>query len=134
MLRAYLEPVRVGQAVRHALVGNDAVSQLGLLSKIGGHRVGVRLAGASSPGRKGCFGIVTEVDPPGHRGCCRVTAIGDVDGFKDLIPGNLYFLGCDPGSISTVAPTAYGEIVQEVGTAISPTILYVEATGARMVI
>lgn len=58
-----------------------------------------------------------------------ITAIvayyGEVTGFVGLTPGATYYLGTVPGTITTVAPTTPGNIVQRIGFARSATTLVV---------
>jgi hypothetical protein len=52
---------------------------------------------------------------------------GIITGLTGLTAGSRYFLsGTTPGAVTTTAPTGTGKIVQQVGRAISTTVLYFE--------
>jgi hypothetical protein len=56
---------------------------------------------------------------------CVVTNYGEAGVFAGLTVGATYYLGTTPGSITTVAPSAPGNIVQRIGFAKTATILVV---------
>lgn len=56
---------------------------------------------------------------------CVVAYYGEVTGFVGLTPGATYFLGTVPGTITTVAPSTPGNIVQRIGFARNATTLVV---------
>lgn len=132
VLRAYLEPVIVGMPVRHKAV--DAITQMGLLSKMPhGHRLGVVPASADVFHGE-CFGVVDEVDALGYPGCCWVVVAGDVSGYSSLTLGEVYFLGVNPGTITLAAPQLDNQIIQEIGVAISPEILFVNSSKPMLIV
>jgi hypothetical protein len=52
-----------------------------------------------------------------------VTYYGEVTGFVGLVPGDTYYLGLLPGTITNVAPSSPGDIVQRIGFAKDATTL-----------
>jgi hypothetical protein len=57
---------------------------------------------------------------------CTLQYYGELSGFTGLTPAAKYYLSLTAGGITTTAPSASGEIVQQVGIAISSTILLVK--------
>ena len=79
-------------------------------------------AQASAAGNA-AIGVVKSLLSPTSAEVCYA---GEVAGFVGLVPGSTYYL--DPataGAITTVAPTAAGQIVQKIGTAKDATTLVV---------
>lgn len=53
---------------------------------------------------------------------------GECAAFSGLIPDAIYYLDVAPGGLTTVAPSAVGQIVQKIGRAKNSTTLVVEVT------
>ncbi len=51
---------------------------------------------------------------------------GMITGLSSLTPGAIYYLSSTAGGITTTAPTGTGKIQQQVGVAVSATVLYFE--------
>jgi hypothetical protein len=74
----------------------------------------IRLATAADPSRR-ADGFVLESVPAG--GKVRLHLIGEIDGaLSGLKPGETYFLGIEPGTVTTI-PT--GRLIERIGTALS---------------
>ena len=59
---------------------------------------------------------------------------GEVSGFVGLTPGALYYLDTTPGAISLTAPAMAGEVVQNVGQALSTTVLLLDIDRPEVVL
>lgn len=65
---------------------------------------------------------------------CTLQYYGELDGFVGLTPGAKYYLSLTPGGITTTAPSGSTEVVQQVGIALSSTILLVKADNYYQVV
>jgi hypothetical protein len=93
------EPVKAGQLVNVFPVNGEAE---------------IRLATAADPSRR-ADGFVLESVPAGAK--VRLHLIGEIDGaLSGLKPGETYFLGVEPGTVTTAST---GRLLQQIGTALS---------------
>jgi hypothetical protein len=63
-----------------------------------------------------------------------VRYFGEVSGFVGLTPGALYYLDTTAGQISLTAPSSPGEVVQNVGQALSTTVLLLDIDRPEVVL
>jgi len=77
----------------------------------------------ATPLKSPCIGFVSALLPGGK---CLVRREGELDGFVGLVPGEVYFMDSGtPGGITNTPPGTPGTVLQEVGTAVSATVLLV---------
>jgi hypothetical protein len=69
---------------------------------------------------KPCNGFVATAITSGATGSVRGSG-GKITGLSGLTPGATYYLGTTAGTITTTAPTTDGNLVQEIGVAVSAT-------------
>jgi len=65
---------------------------------------------------------------------CILQYYGELGGFVGLTPGSKYYLSLTSGGITTTAPSGSTEVVQQVGVAISSTILLVKVDNYYQVV
>lgn len=77
----------------------------------------------ATPATSPCVGFVSALLPLAE---VRVRREGELAGFVGLVPGAVYFVDPTvPGAITNTPAGGPGTVLQEVGTAVSPTVLLV---------
>lgn len=116
-------PTGIGADTR-SVTTSEAVSAGNLINIWDSTGAKARKADASTNG-KAAIGFVLAGATSG--GSALVYFEGTISGLSGLVPGASYFLSATtPGAITNTAPTASGQVVQYVGTALSATELSFE--------
>lgn len=94
---------------------------------------GAVLASASDMG-KVAVAVSTDAAEPDHNGSFQtgqtleLSDWTDVTGSETLSPAGLYFLSVTPGLLTLTPPSLSGQSVQQIGRAVSPTVLEISIT------
>jgi hypothetical protein len=110
---------------------SGATVQAGQLVSKDGPGTGIVLADADALATA-CIGLVESAIGAGGSGVVRVDGTLELadwtaaTGAAALVSGSTYYLSATAGQMTTVAPTAIGQVVQAIGTALSATTLSIE--------